>query len=171
MVFVSNLAMADEKWIDDPSAIALVTEGGFSERYRILGDFNEDGIQDMALSDDINFFGNGGGEFTLYLRNEEGKYRECGRFWTHPTADAIAIEKWGKEIRLWTYSHGGGGTGSIGYYDITSKGLSVFHGLIIHPGDSGTVMGNAIADAVFKHSAVKFKVQRSTTKDGKVKWE
>ena len=171
LFFISNLAMANEIWVDDPSAIALVNGGGFSERYRILGDFNDDGIQDMALSDDINSFGNGGGEFTLYLWNKKGKYQESGKFWAHPTAGTIAIEKWEKEIRLWAYSHGGGGIGGLGYYEVREKGLSELHVITIHPGDSGTVMGNAIYDAVFKHSDVIFKVQRSTTKDGEVKWE
>jgi hypothetical protein len=58
-----------------------MTEEGGSERYRMLGDFNDDGIEDMALSCDINLFGNGGGEFSLYLRNNKKKDRMHTLYW------------------------------------------------------------------------------------------
>jgi len=166
--------------VDDPSAgpppHSPGQEGvswraaGDGERYRILGDFDGDGIEDMAVSGDAGLFGNGGGSFTLYLRNADGKYRERGTFWSHPTADAIAIERWNHTVRLWTYSHAGGGIGGIGYYDLTENGLSEFHALTIHPGDSGTRMGNAIYRAVFENSDARLRVQRSHAKDGKIEW-
>ena len=116
-------------------------------------------------------FGSGGGEFTIYLRNAEGKYKEYGTFWSHPSTETIAIEIWSQTIRLWTYSRLGGGTGSIGHYVVGEKGLSDRSSIVIHPGDSGTVIGNAIVAAVFKNSDVEFKLQRSTTKDSKVEWK
>jgi hypothetical protein len=168
---MANLSIAGEIWTDDPSVIPLMAEEGGGERYRMLGDFNDDGIEDMALSCNINFFGNGGGEFTLYLRNNKKKYKKYGKFLAHPYGDAVAIEKWGKETRLWTYSHGGSGIGDLRYYVFGRESLSGPEGLRIHPGDGGTDMGNAIYDAVFKNSNAKIKVQRSVTKDGKVQWE
>lgn len=171
---LSGICSAEETWINDPSAVPLSEnkeEGRSGERYRILGDFNGDSIQDIALSYETNLFGNGGGEFTLYLGNGKGKYRALGTFWAHPYADSIAIEKWGKEIRLWTYSHGGGGTGGLGYYEITEKGLSDFRSIVIHPGDSGTAMGNAISAAVFGHSDIKFNAEKSTTINSQVEWK
>jgi hypothetical protein len=171
IVLMANLSIASEIWTDDPSVLPLMTEEGIGERYRMLGDFNGDGIEDMALSYDINLFGNGGGEFILYLQNKNKKYREYGKFLVHPYGDAVAIEKWGKETRLWTYSHGGGGIGDLRCYIVSGENLSDPEGLTIHPGDSGTGMGNAIYDAVFKNSNVKIKVQRSVRKEGKVQWE
>ncbi len=165
---------AGAPWVVDPSAAppphSAGEEGATGERYRILGDFDGDGVEDMAVSGEADLFGNGGGSFTLYLRNADGKYRDRGTFWAHPAADAIAIERWNHAVRLWTYSHAGGGIGGIGYYDLTENGLSEFHQLTIHPGDSGTKIGNAIVRAVFENSDARLRVQQSYTTDGKIEW-
>ena len=175
LVLFADVSMAAKPWIDDPSANPLRKAEGetwrSSERYRILADFNGDGIEDLALSYDTSLFGNGGGHFSIYLRNAEGKYQEYDDFGAHPSANSIALEKWGKEIRLWTYLHGGGGTGSLGYYEVTEEGLSERRSIETHPGDSGTAMGNAIIKAVFENSYVNFTVQQSTTVDGKIEWK
>jgi len=172
VVFITaNSVAVCEMLINDPSGVSITTELGISDRYRILGDFNVDGIEDMAISADMNQFGSGGGEFTIYLCNAGGEYRKYGTFWSHPAVETIAIEKWGQNISLWTYSHLGGGTGSIGYYGMGEKGMSDRSSIIIHPGDSGTAMGNALVESVFKNSDVVFKLERSTTRDGKVEWK
>jgi len=163
--FATNITEAD------PSSIPLKSINGIAERYRIIADFNQDGILDLALSYNVNFFGNGGGQFTLYLGTDGAKYLNSGKFMAHPSASVIAIEKWNGNSRLWTYLHGGGGIGSLGHYYISEKGLSDFQGITIHPGDSGTKMGNAIIDAIFNHTDVPIEVQRSTTKDNNVVWK
>jgi hypothetical protein len=157
------------EWITDPSQDTLYKDELHSgEHFRILADFNADGIQDMALSYDTSLFGNAGGHFTLYLGNAKGQYRKHGEFFAHTMA--VSLEKIGTKVRLWTYVRGGGGIGQIGYYEVLKDKLSEYHSITIHPGDSGTEMGNAICEAVFKNSDLPITVERSVTKKGIVKW-
>ncbi len=163
------LACLSGEWIEDPSAVPLLHDDGQSaERYRILADINGDGIMDMALSCSISLFGNAGGHFTVYIQNEDGRFRRLGEFFGHPMA--LALERVGEKVRLWTYVRGGGWLGKIGYHEVTEEGLSGYHGVVIHPGDSGTKMGNAIYGAVMTNSDLPIMVERSQTADGKVEW-
>lgn len=164
-----SLACWSGEWIEDPSAIPLLDEDGQNaERYRILADFNGDGIMDMAVSVPVNLFGNSGGHFTVYLQNEEGRFRKLGQFFGHPMA--LALERVGEKVRLWTYVRIGGWIGQIGFYEVNEDGLSDYRGVTIHPGDSGTKMGNAIYEAVMTNSDLPITVERSQTADGKVEW-
>jgi len=169
---VISAGSEEKKWISDPSAEALPIENLGSiirgERYRVLGDFNGDGKDDIALSEPTPL-GTGGGTFVLYLGDGKGKYRELGVF--SGNVGAVAIEKRWKVNRIWTYSHCSGSEGEIGYWEITEKGISEYHHLTIFPGDAGTEMGRAIQSAVFDHSDVKLKIERSKTRDGKVQWK
>ncbi|MBN1423450.1 hypothetical protein JXA88_02735 [Candidatus Fermentibacteria bacterium] len=157
------------EWSDDPSIRAVAKDDIHSgERFRMLADFNSDGIQDMALSCDMRSFGNAGGQFTLYLGNATGKYRKYGEFFAHTMA--VSLEKIGTQVRLWTYCRLGGWIGQIGYYEVFEDTLSEYHSITIHPGDSGSKMGNAIYEAVIKSSDLPITVERSVTKNGVVKW-
>ncbi len=156
-------------WISDPSTTAIRKDDlHCGERFRMLADFNADGIQDMALSSDIKHFGNAGGTFTLYIGNAKGEYREHSTFFAQIMA--VSLETHGNETRLWIYSRGGGSVGRIGYRVVLKDRLSEYHSIEIHPGDSGTAMGNAIYKAVFQNSALPIKAERSVTKNGTVRW-
>lgn len=135
---------------------------------RILADFNANGAMDMALSDHRSSFGNAGGLFTLYLSDANGLYRKHGEFFAHPKA--IALERIGEKVRLWTYSRGGGWIGQIGYYEVLEKELSAYQSITIHPGDSGTTMGNAIYQSVFSNSDMLITVEYSHTRNGVIEW-
>ncbi len=166
LFIVCPLAFADS---NDPSLMPLPKiEKMSGERYRILGDFNCDGIEDMALSVDISLFGNAGGDFDIYLRDNKDNLRKYASIFLH--LKAIAIEKIGENVRLWAYRRSGGWIGDIGYYEVKAEGLSDYKSITIHPGDSGTEMGNAIYEAVFKNSAVEFRVEKSKTVNGAVNW-
>ena len=158
-------------WVlaDDPSSKPIPKhEGRSGERYRIIGDFNADGIEDMALSIDISLFGNAGGHFEIFLREESGDLKRYDSVFLNP--HVIAIEKHEQTVRLWIYHRGGGWLGSLGYYEIEKEGLSQFKGIVIHPGDSGTTIGRALYEAVFNNSQVMFKVEKSQTENGIVHW-
>ncbi len=166
LLIVYSLAFADSEY---QSITPLSkTEGMSGERYRILGDFNCDGIEDMALSVDVSFFGNAGGDFDIYLRDNKSNLRKYASIFLHYRA--IAIEKIGENVRLWVYRRCGGWIGDIGYYEVKAEGLSDYKSITIYPGDSGTGMGNAIYGAVLKNSAVEFRVEKSETVNGKVNW-
>jgi uncharacterized protein YecT (DUF1311 family) len=72
----------------DPSMIPLdkIPGEGWTtgERYRLVADFNNDGIMDVALSFDTGKFGDGFGQFFLYLGTRDHRYREIGLFSTYP---------------------------------------------------------------------------------------
>jgi len=169
-------AAAPQEWVDDPSAVPLPRIEGemhfrSGERWRFRGDFNDDGVEDVALSMDTKSFGNGGGIFDLYLGNSNGKYMNIGSFHAHPSEAWIALEKYHEGPRLWTYLHGGSARGSLGYYEINDSTMSEVQAMIIHPGDHGTNMGKAIVRAVFDNSDGKFTLERSETVDGIVRWK
>lgn len=83
----------------DPSMIPLEKIPGESwttgERYRLVADFNNDGIMDIALSFDTGMFGNGFGQFFLYLGTRDGRYREIGLFSTYPLSMVLKRVKGG----------------------------------------------------------------------------
>lgn len=165
----------DIEWIDDPSATPIPKyDWSSGERYRLLADFNADGVQDMALSYDTKMFGMAGGHFTLYVANHEGMYRKIGEFFAHTRA--IALEKHFSRdsrplVRLWTYHRLSSTEGSIGYRIVEDDRLSPGDQLVIHGGDGGTKMSNDIYKAVFENSDIPIVVERSETEvNGVVNW-
>ena len=62
--------------------------------------------------------------------------------------------------------------GSLGYQEIGGEdGVSSLQSIIVHPGDSGSTIGNAIVEAAFRNSDVTFRLEQSTTREGKVEWK
>ena len=149
--------------IVDPSSIAV--DG---ERFRIIGDFNFDGLEDMALSEVFINCGQAGCNFTLYLADSAGNYNKYDDFFGWP--GGTCLEKFGKKVRLWQYHHVSAQEGMLGYCEITDMGFSECQGIFIFPGDAGTKMGAAILSAVSDNCEGDLKVQRSITTDGVVEW-
>ncbi len=169
LVAMLGLSARASEWIPDPSMVPS-PRGPLhcGERFRLIADFNGDGIPDLALSSDTSEFGNAGGVFTLYLQNERGLYREHGQFRTNP--ETVSLERIGPKVRLWLFHRLGGWIGQIGFHEGGEDGLSDFRGITIHPGDSGTPMGRAMAEAVFRNSDLPIQIQLSVTQDGVVRW-
>lgn len=157
-------------WISDPSKkIPNQTPYHQGERYRIVADFNADGIQDMALSFDTKLFGTGGGHFDLFIQNEKGLFQKQGEFFTSPSS--VSIEKVGNKTRIWTFSPGGGSAGTLAYLVLSDGKLSAPKSIKISPGDSGTSLGNAVYDAVFKNSTHPIFVEKSEANNGTITWK
>ena len=79
-----------------------------------MGDFNRDGIVDMALSEPIEDFGRNGGMFEIYLQNGKGAWRLIGDALLHPKAISLeSIPAKPKSTRLWTYMRGGANYGGL----------------------------------------------------------
>ncbi len=164
LLILLPLVSTETEWIADPST------GIRGEGYRVLSDFNADGLQDMALSCETHLFGKAGGQFTLYLANGNGEYREHGKFFAHPKAIALERIEVNAKVRVWTYVRMGGWMGEIGYHEVEKDGLSQRHSMTIHPGSAGTRIGNAIYEAVITNSDPPVRVERSRVEDGIVKW-
>lgn len=166
MMLLTPLAPPKSNWIEDPSSQPLSKEDGRGERFRLLADFNADGIQDIALSDDLSEWGKAGIDFTLYISDGNGKFCNHGRFFAH--IKAVSLEKYGSVVRIWTY-HRNGPSGLIGYNEVQKKKLSEFHSIEIHPGD-GREISNGIYNAVFPNSDLPIRVEESVTTGTKVVW-
>ena len=155
--------------ISDPSRVPIIKTDRLSgERFRVLADFNMDGLTDMALSDDMSTFGTGGIGWKLYMADTSGMYRKYGTFFTKPRL--ISLERLGSKIRMWTYGHISAQEGILACCRLGDTTFTECRSMVIHPGDGGTEIGNEIMKAVFRNSDVPLRVQRSATENGEVKW-
>lgn len=167
----SDMPSEEAAAIPDPSLIPAPTgEGLTGERVRLFADFNGDGREDLALSEDTSDTTFTGRIFTLYLSDYRGKYTcKIGEFFAHPAA--IAIEKCGYTVRIWTYFRGGAGEGSLGYQEIQGHKLSEGKAVTIFLGDGCSNIGRAMYAAVFSNSDFPIRAEISTTVDGVVHWK
>jgi hypothetical protein len=83
----------------------------------IEADFNCDGRTDLALSDST-LWGNAGGEWGIYLKQDDGRYIYTGSAFFHPLA--FHIDKKTDGIGIMTvYHRAGGGDGALVKFEIT----------------------------------------------------
>ncbi|MEN8254847.1 MAG: hypothetical protein ABFR33_05185 [Verrucomicrobiota bacterium] len=153
----------------DPSEVALPEDGITNrERYRVIADFDGDGHEDLALSQSLSLFGNGGGPMDIYLGDQRGGYTKIGSTTCFPRN--MAIERHHPHNRLWVYWKMGGAEGYLGYHEIREQKMTEFRSIEVFPGDGGTGIGNAIVDAVLDHSDVAIVVEVSSTTGNVVTW-
>ncbi|MBK7142509.1 MAG: hypothetical protein IPH75_10550 [bacterium] len=135
------------------------------DRWRVSGDFNLDGREDLLISEDIAKANDNGLYFAIYLRDSTGSLSFYDSFYDHP--NRLCVESCGQAVRVWTYEYTGSGTGILAWAEITQAGLIPGNRVELH--ESGRV-SQAILGSVFRNSDVKFKVQRSRVVAGKVQW-
>jgi hypothetical protein len=153
----------------DPSDTPLPDNGiSNRERYRVLGDFNGDGLRDFALSQSLSLFGNGGGPFDVYLADSRGGFRRIGETSCFPSG--MVVEEYWRFNRLWVFRKMGGSEGYLGYHEIRDSTMTEFRSIEVFPGDGGTRIGNAILDAVMANSDVRLEIQMSKTVGDSVIW-
>lgn len=119
----------DEFYLDyDPSSVSVsndhqsvLSPRTYLERWRIITDLNNDGRDDVILSDTQDAFGNGGGGWLVYLCVTNGKWRCVGDVGIHP--GAFTLDQVGDEVDLWYYSHVSAREGFVGYYSFTPDGM------------------------------------------------
>lgn len=181
LLVAAFLAVAAPAKAQDPSTIALRQDsklGTFAERYRIIADLDGDSRDDLILSEDIRDFGTAGGSWTVYL-SRAAAFVKVGTIYAHQNAVSIesdhdAIQRLEKDriyARIWVYGKSSGTEGSLSYYRVGPS--SVFEGgrLTIYPGDGGSALGRAVMEAVFNHSEIPFRLEKSSTDEkGKVTW-
>lgn len=140
----------------------------FEERSRIRGDFNLDGLEDMALSDPFSTIGQGGNlGYTIFLRDSSGLYKQFDHIST--IWGRLAVEEVGQTVHLWISGHIGGGQTWLGYYIMTDSGFAEGGGMVTFPGPVPNI-SSAIYEAVFGNSDAEITVEHSRTTNGKVEW-
>ena len=165
----------------DPSMVAQSNDFGYAEgrkvfleRYRILTDLNQDGTNDLLLSEAEELFGNGGGDWSVYL-NSNGYWRCIGHVGL-PFAGGT-FEAAGDCVNLWSYSHCSAHSGTFCYYQFVDGKLE--------PKGNNSIFVEAVADeyedsvfaridqAIFGHTNNHpFVVERSSTAtNGLVCWK
>jgi len=171
----STVSVIEDEWIDDPSLVPLAKEDIFycGERYRVVGDFNGDGIDDMALS--LGECGGMRGDFSgyaLYLGRADGKFKRVGEIGAY--ASSLRVEKlwgWDKPDRLWWQSRMGGSRSYIHCAVVSDEGVKKEGALYVYGlGDGGTALGNSLVTLCSQRGDVDLRVEKSKTVDGIVTW-
>lgn len=110
----------------DPSSVAKTNDHQceywpqtYLERWRVVTDLNGDGSDDLILSAEPGYFGNGGGPWGVYV-SSNGYWRYIGDVGMYP--GVFAMDNVGEEVELWYYSHLSAREGHVGYYIFTPDG-------------------------------------------------
>lgn len=120
--------------------------------FRLRGDWNGDGLEDLVLSIPIESYGHSGGANGVYLRDHHGVLRNVGEVFGR--LDSFAVERVRESTLFWTSHRAGGNQAQIGYYALEGDELGPWTGLTIHPGDGGGSISQALVD-VLRQSARK----------------
>lgn len=119
-------------------------------RYAEL-DLTGDGTNDLLLSTSVSHGGTGGLVYNLYLGVGQDRFKKLDQF----LAGGFAVEVHGKTNRLWSYSHMSSQSGTIQYRYFDRKGrFQKSQPLLIHPGDGGSEVGNAIYASIFNEKTI-----------------
>lgn len=165
----------------DPSYVAFSNDNQsatrpqkFLERWRILTDLNGDGNDDLILSEDPAYFGNGGGPWDVYICSN-GNWRCIGDVGMHP--GAFALDKVGDVVELWYYWHSSAREGIIGYHafkpDGTIEREKDENKILVHGDDDDDSLFECLYKAVFGYAhrhPYRFE-QSETSADGIVTWK
>lgn len=139
------------------------------ERYRLVEDFNNDGIDDVALSYETSMFGNAGGHFFLYLGMRDGTYKEIGSFFAHPLAINLEKTTEGESV-ISTYGRLNSVSGGIVERRVTDAGIFIVDSKFIHPGDEKVPEDQKQYLDLFGNAA-RMKAEISTTKENVITWK
>lgn len=147
------------------------TQSQYIERYRLLVDLNQDGHEDVIMSEPISLRGSGGLSYVVYLWTN-GNYVCIGETGGH--LERIRVEHIDDSTRIiWSYSHCSAGSGSIGTFVV--RGWQCHDSRTCHielsgDGQAQPTVGSQLLDIIDKTATVPIRIEKSQTKDGKVRW-
>ena len=143
----------------------------YDERYRCFVDLNQDGHDDLILSDPTMQRGSGGLSYVVYLWTN-GNYREIGEIGTHPAC--LHVEHIDCTQRtIWTYWHSSGCSGSIGAFRVSSTGFVTDTHIDVDLGSDGqepTTIGLELYNLILRKANVPIRTEISCTTNGVVRW-
>ena len=163
----------------DPSTVAVTNEfqGGwwphpYHERYRVMVDFDFDGHDDMLLSGPMADFGTGGGCWTVYHWTN-GLYQAIGDIGAHYAAWSFEKNPDGGGLRMWYYWHSSCCSGTLGYYQLSEKGVrdGKEQNLFIVMDSAGKDVASQLYSTVIKDHGITYRYETSVTRNGMVAWK
>ncbi len=90
---------------------------------RCTCDFNNDGLTDVAVSDEGEAWGNAGGDWEIFLRQKDGTYKALGDIFFHPFAiNVISVRPGIGKVTV--YIRGGGAGGDFIEYFISDSSIT-----------------------------------------------
>ena len=114
-------------------------------------DLDGDGTNDLVLSESVSLGGTGGLVYNMYVGVGQGRFKKLDQI----LAGAFAVEVHGQTKRLWSYSHCSSQSGTIQYCYFDRKGrFKKSQALMIHPGDGGSEIGNAVYESIFNKKTI-----------------
>ena len=147
------------------------TKNPYVERYRLFVELNQDGHEDVILSAPISESGTGGLTYGVYLWTN-GNYVCIGDIGGH--LGSIKVEHINELTRvIWTYSHCSCRSGAIGTFVVEGWRCVDNRHCHIELGDEGQTpptVGSQLLDIISKTATVPIRIEKTETKDGKVKW-
>ncbi len=143
----------------------------YVERYRCFVDLDQDGHDDVILSDPICQRGTGGLSFAVYLWTN-GNYIAIGEIGTHP--GFLYVEHVNEYTRtIWTYWRSSGNSGSIGAMQIKGRYKTCSNFIAVDlgsEGDTPTTIGMDIYDLIRTKATVPIRTETSYTTNNIITW-
>ena len=143
----------------------------YDERYRCFVDLNQDGHEDLIISEPTMQRGSGGLSYGVYLWTN-GNYRAIGSIGTHPAF--LYVEHIDCTQRtIWTYWHSSGISGSIGAFRVSSSGFATETHIDVDLGGEGRVtptIGSELYELIRRKANVPIRTEISCTTNNVVRW-
>lgn len=156
--------------VDDPSLVPVFnSDGNPAYRWRMYGDINKDGLEDIIVSESFENMSQNGVNLFIYFADSSGKFFFYDT--TFSTPRRLCFERDLRGIRLWEYWHIAASTAIIGYSWLADSGITQGQSMELNPGDAGGRVSNAVVTAIFGNSDVQFRTQTYQIIDGKVRIE
>lgn len=157
----------------DPSSVPVPNEvnhsKAYGERWRLMADLNFDGIPDLLISDEKRSFGNGGGNWNVYLGTRDGRWKFIGTLSAHPMAMNLQKRSLGQGL-LTAYWHEGASAGDLLRYLITTQGIQQEPSRTLHPNDDGIAEDQQEYRSYFSNPSRLHFQNSQTGRNGKVAW-
>lgn len=153
---------------EDPSLVPLLEHDGEPAiRIRVFGDFNLDGVRDIAVSESMRNVSQNGLMLTIFLCDSLGNYAEYGTFYGFPE-NLSKVERDGRSTRLWTRGHVSATESVIGYKIMTDSGFIDGDRMTVFGGDGGGAISNSVQSAIISNPAVRLVVERYRIVEGEL---
>ena len=143
----------------------------YDERYRCFVDLNQDGHDDLIISEPTMQRGSGGLSYGVYLWTN-GNYRAIASIGCHPAT--LRVEHIDETRRVvWTYWHSSGCSGTISALRVSSQNNVDESRIFVDLGYDGQepqTVGHELYDAIRRRATVPIRTEISCTTNGVVRW-